>query len=162
MQHRVRRSRKKVGWPEVWLVCSIALAIAPVTVWWRQHYKPEWKKTSGHITSSEFSRAQYNAQENRTKTKVSYEYLVGMAKYAGRFDGYWPESGSPNALAPTEIDTLKEPQREVFVFYNPADPARSTLHPDANGVSPLWIVLIAACLCIAGAYTFVVYPAWRA
>jgi hypothetical protein len=162
MQHRVRRSRKKLGWPEAWLVCSIALAIVPATVWWRQHYKPEWKQTTGQITSSELSNMHYNAETNRTKAKVSYEYTVGMAKYMGHFDGYWPAVGSPNALAPSEIEKLTEPKKELIVFYNPANAARSELHQGSGKASPFWLVLAAAGLCIAGVYTFLVYPAWRA
>ncbi|NUM54477.1 MAG: DUF3592 domain-containing protein [Candidatus Hydrogenedentes bacterium] len=162
MPHRVSRRHRKIGWPEVWLIGVVALAIFPATVWWQQQYKPEWKRTGGQITSSELTRSHYNAQDYRTIAKVTYRYSVGMAKYTGRFDGLWPEVASPNALAPAEIDKLKEPNREVIVFYDPADAARSTLHPDTSGPSPLWIVLAAAGLCIAGAYTFLIYPAWRA
>ena len=162
MLHRVTRRHKKLGWPEVWLVCSVALAIAPATIWWQQHYKPEWKKTGGRIASSEISNMHYNAPANRTKVKVSYEYSVGMAKYVGHFDGYWPAVGSPNALAPSEIDQLKGPTKELVVFYDPSNAAHSELHPGSGKASPFWLVLAAAGLCIAAAYTFFVYRAWRA
>ena len=140
----------------------MALAIAPATIWWGQHFTPEWKQTAGYITSSEVSRTHYNAQDYRAKANVSYEYSVGMAKYVGRFEGFWPEVGSPNALAPSEIDNLKVPKKAVVVFYDPGRVERSTLHPNSGDTSPFWIVLTAAGLCIAGAYTFFVYPAWRA
>lgn len=162
MQQRAIRRHKKVGWPEVWLACSVALAVVPATLWWRQQYAPEWKRTAGTIASSDFARVHYNAQDYRTKARVSYEYSVGMAKYAGVFDGFWPEVGGPNALAPSDIEQLQTPHKEVFVFYDPDNPARSTLHPEQTGSSPLWPVLTIAGLCLAAAYTFIAYPAWRA
>jgi hypothetical protein len=159
--HRNTRHHRKFGWPELWLVCLIVLAVGPPTVWWQRQYKPDWKKTAGHITASESKRVHYNAQDYRMLARVSYEYTVGMAKYTGNFDGFWPEIGSPNALAPAEIDTLKQPKKEVVVFYDPDHAERSTLHLDNTTVSPFWVVLTAAGLAIAGAYTFFVYPAWR-
>lgn len=146
----------------MWLVCVAALAIAPATVWWKQQFKPDWKQTAGHITSSEIQRVQYTPRDYRPITKVSYEYSVGFANYTGKFDGFWPEVNSPNALPAEDIDSLKTPKREVIVFYDPANAARSTLHPVGSGASPLWIVLALTGMCIAAAYTFLVYPAWRA
>ncbi|MCC6796406.1 MAG: DUF3592 domain-containing protein [Candidatus Hydrogenedentes bacterium] len=162
MQYRARRRHRKLGWPEVWLVSFVVLALAPAMAWWSEQYQPDWMKTAGNITSVEFQRVHYNAQDYRTKVDVTYDYIVGMGKYLGEFHGYWPEVGSPNALAPSEIEKLKEPKCEVFVFYDPGNIEHSTLHPKDGKSSPLWIVLTVAGLCIAGAYTFFVYPAWRA
>ncbi len=162
MQHRARRRHRKLGWPEVWLVSLVVIAFAPAMAWWNEQHQPDWVKTSGNVTAAEFQRMHYNAQNYLTKVDVTYDYTVGMGKYSGEFNGYWPEVGGPNALAPSEIETLKEPKREVVVFYNPANVERSTLHPNARKSSPLWIVLTVAGFCIAGAYTFFVYPAWRA
>jgi len=162
MQYRATRRHKRMGWPEVWLVISIALAVAPATVWWRTQYQPEWRTTAGEITSSTFTRVHYNAQDYRVKVQASYTYTAGLVNYAGSFDGFWPEVGSPNAHAPEDVERLVAPRAPVAVYYNPAYPARSTLYRQPSGASPLWPVLTAAGLCVAGAYTLIVYRAWRA
>lgn len=162
MYRRASRHHKKIGWPEFGLLCAVVLAIAPATMWWRQYYVPEWRRTGGQITACETSRVHYNAQDYRAKAIVSYRYTVGVAQYTGRFEGFWPEVGGPNALPPSAVDQLKDGNREIVVFYDPANPSRSRLHPEDATTSPFWPVLTAAGLLMAGAYTLIAYPAWRA
>ena len=162
MAYRPSRKHRKIGWPEFWLVCLFAATVTPATIWWQQHYKPAWQKTGGVVRSWEISKMHYNALDYRTKAKVEYEYLVGVVKYVGQFEGFWPEVGTPNAVTPAELQAASQIGKELVVYYDPNHPERSQPFQEDTGPGLIWMILSAAGLACTIFYTFAVYPHLRA
>ncbi|HRI88299.1 MAG TPA: DUF3592 domain-containing protein [Candidatus Hydrogenedentes bacterium] len=155
--HRSRRSHRKFGWPEFWFLVLVASVIGSATIWWQQHLRPKWRETAGVILEWQGSSAGANAK----KANVTYEYTVGLTKYTGKFDGFWPEMGTPNAIARDRIGEMPKPGAKIVVYYDPNDDSRSDIMPHGAKPSPLLLTLSIALACAVAGYTFVVYPAWR-
>lgn len=95
----------------------------------RQHGQASelWPSTIGRVLESRVD----DSDRDSLSAKLRYEYTVNGQKHVGwrvAFAGYSPTRGAIQGM-------LAEypPQAEVAVYYDPADPSRSTLKTGVHG-----------------------------
>ncbi|GMV99251.1 MAG: hypothetical protein AMXMBFR84_03900 [Candidatus Hydrogenedentota bacterium] len=152
---------RRPGLPEALAVAALLGALAPLLAWLYYSVQPAWVATGGHVTSGSVELLHYNATDVRPKVNLTYEYDVLGNTFAGRFEGLWPETHSPNALLPADLKYLAQPGYTLVVLYDPANPDESRLHYLGNEESMPYALLSIAGFIVAGAYCLFVYPAWR-
>ncbi len=140
---------------------GVAEALALGVLWWQTHALLAWQLAQGVITDVAIEPTHYNAIDVRNKVSVSYSYEVGDADYDGYWQGFWPEAGSPNALASHEIYLLDE-GRAITVLYDPSAPANNELHFTGSAASVQYAMLFVVGLIACMFYMTRVYPRLRA
>lgn len=159
--HR-KKSFLRPGLPELSGAALLVGTLFCCVLWLVSAARPEWIETGGTVLYCEIRPTHYNAQDYRPKVDVTYEYLVGSVRFEGRWDGFWPELDSPNALLPEQLDLLKEEGHPLVILYNPDDPTESSPHYPFPNDRMIYASLIAAGVLATGLYFIFVYPAWRA
>lgn len=128
-----------------------AVALLPVVAclvaagcWVRHSAADHWSEASARIVSTGVAQDHYNAEDTRAKVSVTYQYEVGDTAYTGTWQGLWPETGSPNALLPHELNRLREPGHLLSVRYDPRNPGNSRLHFNSDPEAYAFAVFFAA------------------
>lgn len=159
MAHGHRQYR--FGLPEftgaMLVISLIALGIGSLLT----NTAPVWIETSGRIVSCTITNTHYNAVDTQPKVTLTYAYEVGDNNYSQRWEGFWPDIYSPNALAPSAIESLKDPEHPLLVLYNPENSAESSIHgvPNRRHIAYTWATGISALLTFF--YFVRVYPHWK-
>ncbi len=152
--------RQPLGLPEGVLLLFIACSAAALFLWQRSE-NIKYSNTQGHVLACDISWTHYNAADMRQKVALTYQYEVDGATHTASWAGFWPEDHSPNALAPGQLNTLRNTDRVLTIFYDSANPSRSFLHP-SEGRFTRFAGGIAIGMCVwTLVYCTVVYPAWK-
>lgn len=158
--HRKRRLQRP-GLPELVALAAVVAAIVTAVAWLNSATAPELRQTTGTINSCDIRLTHYNAASVLPKVFLTYTYSIAGVDYTGGWQGFWPETDSPDALAPDKLDILKSPGRGISVFYNPANPQQSFLHGPTAGFPALYAFAAAGATLAAAAYVLRIYPAWK-
>ena len=158
---RQRRQFSLFGLPEMAALALIVATIVPVTLWSRDIMSPQYRSTQGHVVECDIHATHYNASEAEVKVTITYRYTVEGIEHINTWTGLWPETGSPNALPPDELERLQTKNYPLVVFYDPANPALSELHIRDGGFQRIYGGLSVVLCGLAVLYCAVGYPAWR-
>jgi len=153
---RLRRPRL----PEALAAAVLILAVAATAWWLRDVNQPEWQQTMGTVRGFVRQSTHYNAPDYQEKVYVTYEYSAETIQHTGKWEGFWPETESPNALPAERLAELAETGNPLVVFFDPRDPARSRLHGGASDRSLALALLAFGTFALALAYCGVIYPKW--
>lgn len=148
--------------PEFVAVVLIGAAIVPVTLWWQGRSAAEYAQADGVITACEIRPKHYNATDYANEVTITYQYTAGNETYTKTWTGLWPETESPNALAPDRLEALRDKNHPLAVFYDPENPAEAQLHIQDNGFQRIYGGLALGLCGVAILFCATVYPAWRA
>lgn len=125
-------------------VGSAALLVRSVRALARARSSQSWPRADGRIRESEAVRFQ-STSRHRTLF-VTYEYAVGGATFEGTRVAFYTLTGDEaRTLARRHADSP-----EVPVFYDPENPAESTLIPGPRAEKPYSDVLIAGIGLVVG------------
>lgn len=157
MALRQKRQFRTFALPEFLALASIGVAIVPVTLWLLERSDSEYRRAAGEATSCEIQ----SSADSAKKVIVTYQYSVGAETYTHAWTGLWPETGSPNALPPEQLDKLRHKHHPLTVFYDPDNPRESYLHVADRGFEHFYGGLAVGMCLVAVLYCGIAYPAWR-
>ncbi len=140
---------------------SVLLAAIPAGLWWHGLTAEYWPRAGGRVLTSAIQLTHYNAEVSGAKVRVTYQYEVDGGMFTGEWAGFWPEAGSPNAMAPRQVERQLREGASLIVLYNPANPAQSDLHHPDGARQVLYSALLIFGLAVAVFYCRRIYPAWR-
>ncbi len=149
------------GAPEAVGTILILFVVFAALLTWQAANVPPWPHTAGRVLSCSITSIHYNAEPNDTKVSLTYEYSVNGQTYAGRWEGLWPTTGTPNALPQDRVHELEEPGRRIYVYYDPRNPAVSRLEDGSRDFLLVYAGLFVVLLILLLMYLVRVYPAWR-
>lgn len=129
--------------------------------WWQAESMADWRQTTGRVLTCTIESTHYNATDYAHRVEISYEYTVGGISMVGRWQGFWPQGESPNALPNDQIESLKEEGRTLVVLYHPNDIANTRLHNVPAGLKRMYIAGAVGFLAGLLLYCGVVYPEWK-
>lgn len=151
----------RLGLPEFVAFLLISMAVISAAVWWDNVTRPRYAETPGKVESCEIRLTHYNATNHLSKVTLSYSYSVGGLDYKGSWEGYWPQTDSPNALAADKLHVLETRDYPLVVLYEPANPAVSQLHYPEGRPSALYGVVAGLSVLAVLGYLAIAYPAWK-
>jgi len=152
---RKRRGRLRASdWAFIGLSGLVAAGLGSVAL---HGMEAPWLSTRGRVESAVIYEPAATALAPSQLVRVEYCYNVRGVDYRGIWDGSWPRSYSPNALANGDLPLLTTPGFPLFVWYDPGDPGRSNLHGEGTWGAALarWAVLgmaLGIWLCLVRAY----------
>lgn len=159
MMRRGRRAR--VGLPEFVLAVLVCLSVVSLTVWAVRSGTSAWVLTEGQLTSCQIVYPHYNAVDSPPRVSVGYTYSGPDRRYEGRWEGYWPEAESPNALPASRLGELNAANYPVLVYINLGNPAEHALHTVPKLALGVYGSVSAALSLVTFLYVVRVYPRWR-
>lgn len=157
-RHKIRR---RLGAADGVLFLLALAAVAAMLAGPLAEPGTDWQRTIGDVTHVYTYQNASTADGRPYRLRVSYRYSAQGRDLAGAWDGEWPLAHSANALPPAEVHRV-QPGYRVSVFYDPAQPDRSTLHTPGN-IAPAWWLRLSIALSAAVVwYAYAVYPRWKA
>jgi hypothetical protein len=157
--HRQRQFTQP-GMPDFVAMFLLFLTVVPVLLWFSQQQGPAWNMTTGRVVSSSIRPVHYNAEPNRLKVFLSYEYEVDGVLYEDTWTGMWPDEG-PNALDESQLESELQPGRAVYVFYDPRYPTETRMHDAGREIDLVYIIASLALAVLAVIYLVKIYPEWK-
>ena len=160
MFHR-RRSMGRLGAPEVVGVVLLTLVAAALFVWSRVTFFSNWRETTGYVTQGEVVPPYDRMDPGEPEVRLTYRYEVEGTGYEGRYEGFWPEAGGPNALHGKRVEGLTQPGHGLQVHYDGGHPERSRLLHPGHAAEATYLVLAGALLAVSVGYWLLAYPQLR-
>jgi len=161
MALRPRRRLRSPGLPEFVAAFLLVMAGIPAALWLHSVHQPDWEQTTGQVVSCTIRSTHYNAQPNRAKLDLVYDYHANGIPYREHWTGMWPHGEGPNALPIGRLDELKQAGYPLTVLYDPQNPSSSRLHETGKDRQLYYGILAPVMLVLALAYCLKGYPAWR-
>ncbi len=146
--------------PDFVAIFLLLLTVVPVLLWFSQQQGPVWNMTTGRVLSSSIRPVHYNAETDRLKVTLSFEYEVNGILYEDSWTGMWPDEG-PNAIAESQLESELQPGRTVYVYYDPRYPTETRMHDAGRGIDLVYISASVALAVLAVFYLFKIYPEWK-
>ena len=159
--HQRKPKWNALGLPEWTAFGVLLLALTPVLLWWGTMLRPDWQVIPGQVLYCSLKELAYDRDPLPDEVALTYQYHVLGKMYIGHWQGFWPQRQSPNALPKSELKKLCQHRYPLQVFYDPAEPSRSTLH-FSGSVQPITYRRLSL-VAIAGTlfFLFRVYPSWK-
>lgn len=159
--HPRKKRRLQAGIPESIAVLVLIAMAATSALWVGSIFQPQWQAVQAKIATCELDRLAYSRDNIPDQVHLTYEYTVAGQTYHGRWDGFWPQAQSPNALPRQNLGRLLDKDFPLKVFYDPVHPAVNMLHyvQDIRPITYRRMFLAAIVLTVV--YFIKVYPSWK-
>lgn len=158
MSLHTHKARSRPGAADMACIALVGVVVACLTVVALTDPGPQWTSVRGSVESARVYTPASTALAASQLVQVEYRYTVDGYSYRGMWEGDWPRSYSPNALAGAALAAVTERGYPLFVFYDPEEPARSKLHGDGGWGDVIWRRLVAGAAVVLWFWSLRLYP----
>ena len=159
----LKRRKRKFHFrpPELVAFFVVGIAVISAALWAHENFQPNWQESPAVVTYGDVYNRSYSASAIPDQVHVTYQYDVLGQTYTDIWNGYWPQAGSPNALATERLPNLRQRGYPLSIVFDPANPARNVLHYAGTDYAQTYERIGLAAMLLALGYLAKVYPAWK-